>query len=69
MYVENFLLLKPKIVYLGPFSSFLPFPKFCKQNLVYFGHKNGETGPSCLHKLATFLKYHMPLILQNCITE
>ena len=25
------------------------------------GHKHVETEPSFLHKLATFLKYHMPL--------
>ena len=28
---------------------------------MYFGHKHLETGLSCLHELATFLKYHMPL--------
>ena len=28
---------------------------------MYFGFKHVETGPSCSHKLATFLKYHMPL--------
>ena len=56
-----FLLSKPKVVYLRPFSSSLPFPKFWKKNLMYFGHKHVESGPSCSHKLATFLKYHMPL--------
>ena len=30
---------------------------------MYFGRERVETGPSCLHELATFLKYHMPLIL------
>ena len=26
---------------------------------MYFGHKHVDSGPSCSHKLATFLKYHM----------
>ena len=56
-----FLLSKPKVDYLRPFSSSLPFLKFWKQNLMYFGHKNVETWPNCSHKLATYLKYHMPL--------
>ena len=30
---------------------------------MYFGHKYVETGLNCSHELATFLKYHMPLIL------
>ena len=30
---------------------------------MYFGHKHVETGPNCLHELATFVKYHMPLNL------
>ena len=29
---------------------------------MYFGHKHVETGPNCSNELATFLKYHMPLI-------
>ena len=33
---------------------------------MYFGHKHVETRPNCSHKLATFLKYHMPLRL--CLT-
>ena len=28
---------------------------------MYFGHKHLETGPNCGHKIATFLKYYMPL--------
>ena len=28
---------------------------------MYFGRERVEAGPSCLHELATFLKYHMPL--------
>ena len=34
---------------------------------VFFGHKYVETGASCSHKLATFLKYYMPLeICRDC---
>ena len=54
-----FFLSKPKVVYLRPFSSSLPFPKFRKKNVMYFVHKHVESGPSCLHKLVTFLKYHI----------
>ena len=44
------------------------FPRFRKQNLRYFGRKDVETGPSGSHELATFLKYHMTLmILKFCI--
>ena len=28
----------------GPFLSSLPFLKFWKKNLIYFGHKHVETG-------------------------
>ena len=28
---------------------------------MYLGHKHVENRPNCSHKLATFLKYHMPL--------
>ena len=31
-----FSLLKPKVVYLRPFLCSLPFPKFWKQNFMYF---------------------------------
>ena len=55
------LFLKPKVVHLRPFLSSLPFPKFEKQNFIYFGHKHVETGPNSSHELATFLKHHMPL--------
>ena len=51
----------PKVVYLRPFLSSLPFPKFWKQNFMFYGHKHLETGPNCSHELATFLKYHMSL--------
>ena len=60
---ENlFSSLKLNVVYLRPFLFSLPFPKFRKQHFIYFGHKHFETGANCLHELATFLKYHMPLI-------
>ena len=36
---------------------------------MYFGHKRVETGPNCSHELATFLKYHMPLILYKCARD
>ena len=35
-----FLISKPKVVYLHPFLSSLTFPKFWKQNFMYFGHKH-----------------------------
>ena len=57
-----FLLSKAKVVNLRPFSSVLPFPKFLKENLMYFGHKHVETEPNCSHKFSTFLKYHTALI-------
>ena len=39
----NFILiLKPKVVYLRSFLSSLIFPKFGKQNFMYFGHKHVE---------------------------
>ena len=56
-----FPLLKPKVVYLRPFSSSLQFPKFWKQNFMNFRHKHIENGPNCSHGLATCFKYHMPL--------
>ena len=55
-------IIKTKVAYLRPFLSYLPFPIFWKQNFMYFGHKHVETEPNCLHELATFFKYHMPLI-------
>ena len=36
------LLLKRKVVYLRLFLSSLPFPKFWKQSVIYFGHKYVE---------------------------
>ena len=32
---------------------------------MYFGYKHAETEPYCLHKLSTFLKCHMPLIIKQ----
>ena len=51
------------------FLSSLAFPKFWKQNFIffisknikYFGHNHVETGLNCSHELSIFLKYHMPL--------
>ena len=57
-----FSFLKAKVVYLRPFLSSLPFPKFKKQKFLYFGQKHIETGPNFSHELATFFKYHMLLI-------
>ena len=34
--------LKPKVVYLRPFSSYVTILKFWKQNFMYFGHKHLE---------------------------
>ena len=36
---------------------------------LYFGHKHVETGPNCLHELATFFKNHMPLKTKLEISE
>ena len=41
--------------------NFFTISQILKKNLIYFGHKIVETGPSCSHKLASFLNYHMPL--------
>ena len=41
--IELFSILKPKVVHLGPFLSFLTLLKFWKQNFMYFGRKHGET--------------------------
>ena len=66
-YIGNFFSFSnPKVVYIRPFLSSLPFPKFWKENFMYFSHKRVETGPNCSHELATFLKYHMPL--KACLT-
>ena len=59
--VHFFKLSKPEVAYLGPFLSSPSFSKFWKQNCMYFRHKNLETVPNGLHKLATFLKYHISL--------
>ena len=38
-----FSLSKPKVVYLRPFLSSLPSPKFWKVNFMYFRHKHVKT--------------------------
>ena len=38
-----FSFLKSNVVYLRPFLSSLPFPKFWKKNFMYFEHKHVET--------------------------
>ena len=42
--------------------SSLISPKFLKQNFMHYVRKHLKTGLACSHELATFLKYHMPLI-------
>ena len=41
--LDFFSILKLKLVYLRLFLSFLTFPKFWKQNVMYCGHKDIET--------------------------
>ena len=41
--IELFSISKLKLMYLRPFLSSLRFPKFWKQNFMYFGHKHVET--------------------------
>ena len=41
--IELFSISYPKVVYLRPFLSSRTFPKFWKQNLMYFGHKDVKT--------------------------
>ena len=41
--IEFFSIYKPQVVYLRPFVSSQPFPKFSKQNYMYFGYKHVET--------------------------
>ena len=41
--IELFPLSKQKVIYLGPFVFSLPFPKFRKQNFIYFLRKHVET--------------------------
>ena len=40
--LELFIFSEPKVVYLRPFLSSLPFKKFWKENLMYFGLKHVE---------------------------
>ena len=68
-----FSLSKPKVVYLRPFLSSLPFSKFKKQNFMYFVQQREEIGPTSSHELATFHIYYVPLTNCNsfmvCITR
>ena len=41
--IDFFSFSLPKVVYLRPFLSYRPFPKFFKLNFMYFGHKHVET--------------------------
>ena len=34
---------------------------------MYFGHKHVETGENCSYEIATFLKYHMPLMTMGIV--
>ena len=43
LYINFSLISKPKVVYLRTFLSSLTFPKFWKQNFMYYGHKHVET--------------------------
>ena len=43
------------------------FYKFWKQISIYCGHKHVETALSCSHEIATFVKYHMPLIIVSYV--
>ena len=40
--LKCFSILKPKVVYLYPFLSFLTFSKIRKQNFMYFERKHVE---------------------------
>ena len=54
-----FLLSKPKVVYLRPFSSSLPFPKFWKQKLMYFGHNSLNLNKSNFHWLNQWFAFSL----------
>ena len=41
--IEILFIFKPKVVYLRPLLSSLPFPNFWKQNVMDFGQKHVET--------------------------
>ena len=65
----DFRRLNQKPNYLRPFLSFLQFPKFLKQNFIYFGRKHVEAGRICSHELAIFLKCHMPLMFITSVDQ
>ena len=60
-----FSLSSPKVVYLRPFLSSLPFPNFWKQNFMYFAHKHVETGPNFSLEISRFLKFFHAFKDQN----
>ena len=57
---KNFLFVKTKSN-LRPLSSSPPVSKVWEKNVIYFQHIHVENGQMGSHKLAAFLKYHMPL--------
>ena len=34
---------------------------------MFFGHKHVETGKNCSYEVATFLNYHVPLIVKHIL--
>ena len=73
--LKFFLFFKPKVVYLRPLLSSLPFPKFWKQNVMNFGHKHVETftEKTVLLDQQKFCFRHKIMLLlfvqQNCFVE
>ena len=60
--MENtFFIIKTKSSLSTSVFIFSTMSQILEKNVLYFGHKHVESGPSCSHKLATFLKYHMLL--------
>ena len=55
-----FVFLKPKVINLLLFLFHRLFPKFQKQNLMYFGRKYIETGSSCSHEVPIFFSIICP---------
>ena len=56
IYGEHFFIIKTKSSLTTSAFIFATISQIKKKNFMYFGHKYLESGPSCLHKLATFLK-------------
>ena len=55
--VETKSSLSPSVFMFSVISQILKI----KFYVLYFRYKNVETGANCSHKIAAFLKYHMPL--------